>query len=70
MEERILVKNKKCNAEQGNKKRVYKMLWMKDLEDRCLGTTHKIKYVISTVLAWLYTHFKCVQICYILQCNF
>ena len=37
------------------------------MEDKCSGTTHKIKSVIPTVLQWIYTYFQCIQIFCILQ---
>ena len=64
--EEILAKKKKYNAEREDKsmskKEKYKMLWMKDLEDKCLDTAHKIKSIICAVLPWIYTHFQCIQI--------
>lgn len=44
----------KCNAEHGHgstsKKKKSVILWKKDFEDKCLGTIHKIKSVICTIL--------------------
>ena len=69
--EEILAKKKKYNAEREDKsmskKEKYKMLWMKDLEDKCLDTAHKIKSVLYKVLPWINTHFKGNQIFYISQ---
>ena len=64
--------NKEKNAmpkEEMNQqaKKKYKILWTKDLENKCLGTTHKIKAVICTALPWIYTHFKHIQILCISQ---
>ena len=39
-----------------------KILWMKDLEDECLGTASKTKPVIWAILLWIYAHFKGIQI--------
>ena len=41
--------------------------WMNDSEDKCSGTSHKVKYFISIVSPWLCTHFKCIKIFCILQ---
>lgn len=37
------------------------ILRTKDIEDECLGTTQKIKWVIYTVLPWINTDLKCIQ---------
>ena len=68
--EEVLAKKKKCNAERWDKstrKKLYKILWTEDLEDKCLGTIHKIKSVICAALSWIHTHFKCIQMFCILQ---
>lgn len=40
----------------------YKQKTWTDLEDKCLGTTHRIKPVACTVLPWIHTHFKYIKI--------
>lgn len=37
------------------------MLWTNNFRDKCLGTDHKIKSVICTLL-WINIHFKCIHI--------
>ena len=50
------VKMKKCDVIHTrrciNKQNIYKILWTKDLKDKCLGITHKIKSVICKGLPW------------------
>ena len=54
---------------QAEKKKIFFkiLLSIKDFEDKCLGTTHKIKSVTFTILPWIYTCFKCIQIFCVLQ---
>ena len=47
-----------------------KILWTKDLEDKCLGTAHKIKSVIYELLPWIYTFFECIKILYFAMKSF
>ena len=66
MKAEILVK--KCDAKWRDKLAEKDIiLWTKDVESTYLGTTHKIKLAICAVWPWICTHFKCIQICYILQ---
>ena len=58
--EKVWCQTRRQNNKQ-NKQR-YKILWTKDWEDKGLDATHKIKSVSCTVLPWMYTHFKCIQI--------
>lgn len=48
----------KTNQLRKTNQKKYKIPWTKDLEGRCLGTAHKIKSVICTVLLWIYINFK------------
>lgn len=58
--------NKEMNQQAKRIKKII-ILWVKDFKDKCLGTTHKIKLVFCTVLPWIYTDFKCIQIFRILK---
>ena len=70
---RLLLMKKKCDAKRdestSKKKKIFFkiLLSIKDFEDKCLGTTHKIKSVTFTILPWIYTCFKCIQIFCVLQ---
>ena len=50
--------------------------WMKDLEDKYLCTTHKIKSVVCTALSWIYIHLQfssvaqsCLTLCNSMNCS-
>ena len=49
-----------------NKQKMF-ILRTKDFKDKSLGTTYKIKLAIGTILPWINTHFKCIQVFCILQ---
>lgn len=48
-----------CDVEQGDESATKKqMIWMKELEDKGLGTTHQLRSIISAVLQWIPHIFK------------
>lgn len=70
-ERRSFGKKKKRNTEWGDKSTSKKTRAIKYYEWRlgkqALSYTHKIKLVICVELSWIFVHFKCIQIFYILQ---
>lgn len=65
-EEILAKKKKKCNSKWGNEStnptpQKSIILRTQDIEDKCLGTTRRIKSVIYTVLPWINTYLKCIQ---------
>lgn len=64
LRQEIFAKNKKCSAEQKGESISQKkciMNYEQNLEDKWLGSTHKVKSVMCAVSPWIYTHFKYIQ---------